>query len=225
MTPMVSTECGAWRQVHKSYAAAARPACAELNFRMESMCSVCRSNAHFSACRDWKSMHLLGFPAGKKFRPAWYHMKMKTQVHAMNTHSAHRAPAAILLGASRGRGSIERDGMVRLASARRARRRAHAAHRPAGTAKSELARRLHCLRGRALLERLLTSSRCLRVLSGPSPSAPGAGLRSARRRRLLPQASIAFIDEVFKRKQHPSRPAHAAERAQVRQRCGRQDCR
>ena len=70
---------------------------------------------------------------------------------------------------------------------------------PPGTAKSELARRLHRLAGGAYFERLLTRFSVPEELFGPlSLIALDEGRYEREVRGYLPTASVAFLDEVFK---------------------------
>lgn len=70
---------------------------------------------------------------------------------------------------------------------------------PPGTAKSELARRLHRLAGGAYFERLLTRFSVPEELFGPlSLAALDEGRYEREVKGYLPTASVAFLDEVFK---------------------------
>lgn len=70
---------------------------------------------------------------------------------------------------------------------------------PPGTAKSELARRLHGIVGGAYFERLLTRFTLPEELFGPLSLRELENDRYCRRvEGYLPSASVAFIDEVFK---------------------------
>lgn len=70
---------------------------------------------------------------------------------------------------------------------------------PPGTAKSELARRLHGLVGGAFFERLLTRFTVPEELFGPLSLRELENDRYVRRvEGYLPSASVAFVDEIFK---------------------------
>ncbi len=119
---------------------------------------------------------------------------------AMDTHSRPlRTRLADLLDALEG-GLVERRRQVRLALLAALAGEHTLLIGPPGTAKSELARRLHLAFEDALyFERLLTRFSVPEELFGPlSISALEQDRYERQTAGYLPQASIAFIDEVFK---------------------------